>query len=259
MAERLSAIGVPIFMADVKGDLAGLSQPGQRFAQARRAFEAHRRRSARIRRLSRSCSGTCSASRAIRCGRRCPISGPLLLARILNLNDTQAGRAHARLQDRRRQRPAAARPQGPARPARSMLGTTRSNSRPITATSRRRRSARSSAACSRSSSRAADKFLGEPMLNVDDLLQTVDGKGVINILAADQLMQSPKVYSTLLLWLLSELYERLPEVGDPRQAQARVLLRRGAPAVHRRAQAAAGQDRAGRAADPLQGRGRVSS
>jgi len=60
----------------------------------------------------------------------------------------------------------------------------------------------------------ADRFLGEPMLNVDDLLQTVDGKGVINILAADRLMQSPKVYSTLLLWLLSELYERLPEVGD---------------------------------------------
>jgi DNA helicase HerA-like ATPase len=52
------------------------------------------------------------------------------------------------------------------------------------------------------------------MLNVDDLLQTVDGKGAINILAADELMQSPKVYSTLLLWLLSELYERLPEVGD---------------------------------------------
>ena len=60
----------------------------------------------------------------------------------------------------------------------------------------------------------ADRFLGEPMLNVDDLLQTVDGKGAINILAADRLMQSPKVYSTLLLWLLSELYERLPEVGD---------------------------------------------
>ena len=60
----------------------------------------------------------------------------------------------------------------------------------------------------------ADRFLGEPMLNVDDLLQTIDGKGVVNILAADRLMQSPKVYSTLLLWLLSELYERLPEVGD---------------------------------------------
>ena len=61
-----------------------------------------------------------------------------------------------------------------------------------------------------------DRFLGEPMLNVDDLLQTgAGGKGVINILVADKLLQSPKVYSTLLLWLLSELYERLPEVGDP--------------------------------------------
>jgi hypothetical protein len=62
----------------------------------------------------------------------------------------------------------------------------------------------------------ADRFLGEPMLNVDDLLQTGDGgKGVVNILVAEKLMQSPKMYSTLLLWLLSELYERLPEVGDP--------------------------------------------
>ena len=61
----------------------------------------------------------------------------------------------------------------------------------------------------------AEKFIGEPMLNVDDLLQTASGKGVINILAADKLMNAPKLYSTMLLWLLSELYERLPEVGDP--------------------------------------------
>ena len=72
MAERLSAIGVPVFMADVKGDLAGMSQPGADLAQARRAAEAHRRRRAGVRRLSRSCSGTCSASRAIRCARRSP-------------------------------------------------------------------------------------------------------------------------------------------------------------------------------------------
>src|SRR5947207_546268 len=61
----------------------------------------------------------------------------------------------------------------------------------------------------------AEKFIGEPMLNVDDLLQTSGGKGVVNILAADKLMNSPKLYSTMLLWLLSELYERLPEIGDP--------------------------------------------
>ena len=58
------------------------------------------------------------------------------------------------------------------------------------------------------------ELFGEPMLDIADLMQTEQGAGVINILAADQLMQSPKVYSTLLLWLLSELYENLPEAGD---------------------------------------------
>jgi DNA helicase HerA-like ATPase len=60
-----------------------------------------------------------------------------------------------------------------------------------------------------------EHFFGEPMLDVDDLIQTVDGRGVVNVLAADRLLQSPGVYSTMLLWLLSELFEQLPEVGDP--------------------------------------------
>ena len=59
-----------------------------------------------------------------------------------------------------------------------------------------------------------DRFFGEPMLNIDDLMQTADGKGVVNILAADKLMNNPRLYSTFLLWLLSELFENLPEVGD---------------------------------------------
>jgi len=59
-----------------------------------------------------------------------------------------------------------------------------------------------------------DKFLGEPALNIEGLLQTVDGKGVVNLLAADKLMNSPQLYATFLLWLLSELYEHLPEAGD---------------------------------------------
>ena len=80
---------------------------------------------------------------------------------------------------------------------------------------------------------------------------------LVNVLAADKLMQTPRLYATFLLWLLSELFEELPEVGDLRQAQARVLLRRGAPAVQRRAQGAARQGRAGGAADPLQGRRRL--
>jgi len=65
-------------------------------------------------------------------------------------------------------------------------------------------------------SQGADKFFGKPALNLDDFIQTQDGKGVINILAADKLMQqAPKVYATFLLWMLSELFENLPEIGDP--------------------------------------------
>ena len=62
-----------------------------------------------------------------------------------------------------------------------------------------------------------DRFFGEPMLNIDDFMQTVDGQGVINILAADQLMNSPRLYATFLLWMLSELFEQLAEVGDLEQ------------------------------------------
>src|SRR5947208_13040499 len=65
-------------------------------------------------------------------------------------------------------------------------------------------------------SQGADKFFGEPALNLDDLMQMQSGKGVINVFAADKLMQkSPKVYATFLLWMLSELFENLPEIGDP--------------------------------------------
>jgi DNA helicase HerA-like ATPase len=61
----------------------------------------------------------------------------------------------------------------------------------------------------------AEQVFGEPMLNIDDLIQTQAGRGVVNVLAADRLMNSPKLYGTLLLWLMAELFERLPEVGDP--------------------------------------------
>ena len=88
-------------------------------------------------------------------------------------------------------------------------------------------------------SQGADKFFGEPALNLDDLIQTERGKGVINILAADKLMQqSPKVYATFLLWLLSELFENLPEIGDPEKPklvfffdEAHLLFTDIAPAV----------------------------
>ena len=84
-----------------------------------------------------------------------------------------------------------------------------------------------------------------------------DGRGIINILAADKLMENPRLYATFLLWLLSELFEELPEVGDPDKPKLVLLLRRGASPVQRRAEGAARQDRAGGAADPLEGRRRL--
>jgi DNA helicase HerA-like ATPase len=91
-------------------------------------------------------------------------------------------------------------------------------------------------------SQGADKFFGEPALNLDDLIQTQAGKGVINILAADKLMQkSPKVYATFLLWMLSELFENLPEIGDPEKPklvfffdEAHLLFTDIAPAVEQK-------------------------
>src|SRR5207237_3634008 len=91
-------------------------------------------------------------------------------------------------------------------------------------------------------SQGADKFFGEPALNFDDLMQTQSGKGVINILAADKLMQkSPKVYATFLLWMLSELFENLPEIGDPEKPklvfffdEAHLLFADIAPAVEQK-------------------------
>ena len=82
--------------------------------------------------------------------------------------------------------------------------------------SRSRRSARSSARCSSCASQGGDHFFGEPALDIDDFLKLDEnGRGIVNILAADRLMASPRLYSTFLLWLLSELFEQLPEVGDP--------------------------------------------
>ncbi len=91
-------------------------------------------------------------------------------------------------------------------------------------------------------SQGADKFFGEPALNLDDLIQTQSGKGMINILAADKLMQkSPKVYATFLLWMLSELFENLPEIGDPEKPklvfffdEAHLLFADIAPAVQQK-------------------------
>ncbi len=213
IAERLSALGVPTFMADVKGDLAGLSQPGKSSPK----FEE------RLKLVGVPAPGFGGFPVTFwdvygEQGHpvRATVSdlGPLLLGRILNLNDTQEGvltlafkiadDAGLLLLD--------------LKDLRALLQHVGDNAQQFQ-TSYGNVSAASIGAIQRGlltlEQQGGDRFLGEPMLNVDDLLQTVDGKGVVNVLAADRLMQSPRLYSTLLLWLLSELYERLPEIGDP--------------------------------------------
>jgi DNA helicase HerA-like ATPase len=140
--------------------------------------------------------------------------GPLLLARLLQLNDTQEGvlnltfkiadDAGLLLLD--------------LKDLRAMLQHVGEHAAELT-TEYGNVSAASIGAIQRGllalETQGVAQLFGEPMLNIDDLMQTVDGRGVVNILAADRLMSAPKLYATLLLWMLSELFERLPEVGDP--------------------------------------------
>jgi uncharacterized protein len=213
MAERFSSIGVPVFMADVKGDLAGISQPGAPSDKL----------TARLKAIG---AGTpafaaCPAVLWDVFGEqghpvRATVSdlGPLLLARILALNETQEGVLALVFK--------VADDNGllllDLKDLRAMLQYVGDNAQQFQ-TNYGNVSAASIGAIQRGllglEQQGAAQFIGEPMLNVDDLLQTAVGKGVINILAADKLMNAPKLYSTMLLWLLSELYERLPEVGDP--------------------------------------------
>ncbi|MFA5243082.1 MAG: helicase HerA-like C-terminal domain-containing protein [Sulfuricella sp.] len=213
MAENFSRMGVPVFMADVKGDLSGISQPGTEKPKI-------------VERIAKLGLGDFTFS-------GCPVTfwdvfgeqghpvratisemGPLLLARMLNLNDTQAGVLTLVFK--------IADDNGmlllDLKDIQAMLRHVGDNARDFT-TEYGNISAASIGAIQRGlitlESEGAEKLFGEPALNVDDLMQCdPKGLGMINILAADKLMQSPKLYATFLLWMLSELYETLPEVGD---------------------------------------------
>ena len=214
MAEGFSRLGVPTFMADVKGDLAGLAAAG---ASSPKLAE-------RLKRTGGSEPAWRSAPVAFwdvfgAAGHpvRATVSdmGPLLIGRLLNLNDTQRGvlaivfkiadEAGLLLLD--------------LKDLRAMLQTVGEHAKEFT-TKYGNISAASVGAIQRGllalEAQGAERFFGEPMLDIDDLMQTAaDGRGVVNVLAADRLMAAPAVYSTFLLWMLSELFERLPEVGDP--------------------------------------------
>ena len=214
LAQAFSRIGVPVFLADVKGDLSGLSQAGKMSSKLQERLDAHGLPAPRF--------GAAPVVFWDVFGEqghpvRSTVSelGPLLLARMLNLNDTQTGVLTLvfRIAD----------DNGllllDLKDLRAMCQFVGDNARQFK-TDYGNVSAASIGAIQRGllqlEEQGGERFFGEPALNIDDLMQTAgNGDGVINILTADKLMQQPKIYATLLLWLLSELFEMLPEVGDP--------------------------------------------
>ncbi|HWH69769.1 MAG TPA: helicase HerA-like domain-containing protein, partial [Candidatus Sulfotelmatobacter sp.] len=213
LAESFSARGVPVFMADIKGDLSGISQPGGQSPKVQQRL--------RQLQLANYTPAACPVTFWDLFGKqghpiRATISemGPLMLGRLLQLNEVQAGVLTIlfRVADEN----------GllllDLKDLRAMCQYLGENAASFSA-----RYGNISAASIGAIQRAllqletqgADRFFSEPALNLEDLLQTdAAGRGLVNILAAEHLMEFPKLYGTLLLWLLSELFERLPETGD---------------------------------------------
>lgn len=213
MAESFSRMGIPVFMGDVKGDLAGICLPGSENAKI-----SERASIFGLQDFSYQAFPVLFWDVFGEQGHplRTTISeiGPLLLGRILNLNDTQGGVLNLVFK--------VADDQGwlllDLKDLRAMLQYVADNASELT-TSYGNVSSASIGAIQRRllevEQQGGDKFFGEPALNLEDMMQTdQQGQGYINILAADKLMQSPKLYGTFLLWMLAELYENLPEVGD---------------------------------------------
>jgi len=213
MAEGFSAIGVPVFLADVKGDLTGISQLGgasPKIQERARQLRLEGYAPAKFPVTVWDVFGT--QGHPV----RATISdlGPLMLSRLLQLNEVQSGVLNIIFR---------------AADEKGLLLLDLKDLRAVCQFVGERASefsvkygnvsAASIGAIQRGllelESQGADKFFAEPALNFDDLMQTdAQGRGIVNILAADRLMQSPKVYATVLLWMLSELFERLPEAGD---------------------------------------------
>ena len=212
LAERFSAIGVPVFMADVKGDLTGIAKAGQ-------ASPKMMERLGKFGLPEPKWQGFPVTLWDVWGEQGHPVRatvsdmGPLLIARLLGLNDTQEGVLSMAFK--------IADDNGllllDLKDLRAMVQYVGDNSAQFR-TQYGNVSPASVGAIQRGllqlEEQGAEKFFGEPMLNIEDLMQTADGKGVINVLAADKLMNNPRLYAAFLLWLLSELYENLPEVGD---------------------------------------------
>lgn len=213
LAEGFSALGVPVFMADIKGDLTGLSQRGEMSPKLQARLERYGMAAPAFRAFPVVMWDVFGQQ-----GHpvRATVSdmGPLLLSRMLGLNDTQEGVLNLVFK--------VADDNGllllDLKDLRSMLQFVGENARQFTHEYGNVSSA-SVGAIQRNllalEQQGAEHFFGEPMLKLPDMMRTaLDGRGIINILAADQLMNSPRLYGTFLLWLLAELFEQLPEVGD---------------------------------------------
>jgi len=213
LAEAFSRLGTPVFVSDIKGDLSGISQAGVPSPKLQERLQRLG--------LAEPAWGACPVECWDIFGEqghpvRATISdmGPLLLARMLELNDTQEGILNIvfrvaddegllllDLKDLRAMLQAVG-------DRASELRTRYGNISPASVGAIQR-------ALLRLESQGAEHFFGEPMLQIFDLIRTdASGRGIVNILAADRLMQSPRLYAVFLLWLLAELYENLPEVGD---------------------------------------------
>jgi DNA helicase HerA-like ATPase len=213
LAEGLSACGVPVFVADVKGDLAGLSQAGEAKPKIQERLTA-------LGIADHAFRGYPAIFWDLFGAQGHPVRatvsevGPLLLARLLDLNEVQAGVLTLVFK--------VADDEGllllDLKDLRAMLAFVADNAKELT-TTYGNVSSTTIGAIQRGllqlEQQGGDQFFGEPALDLADLMM-VDpgGYGAINILAADKLMQSPRVYATFLLWLLAELFENLPEVGD---------------------------------------------
>ncbi|MDP2065640.1 MAG: DUF853 family protein [Burkholderiaceae bacterium] len=214
LAENFSNIGVPVFMADIKGDLTGISQTGTISDKLAGILKE--------RGIDAPAPHACPVTLWDVFGEqghpvRATVSdmGPLLLGRMLNLNETQTGVMNLVFK--------IADDNGllllDLKDLRAMLQHVGDNASQFT-TQYGNVSAASVGAIQRGllqiETQGGEKFFGEPMLNISDFIQTDgDGRGMVNILAADKLMNSPRLYATFLLWMLSELFEQLPEIGDP--------------------------------------------
>ncbi|MDR7036910.1 DNA helicase HerA-like ATPase [Methylobacterium sp. BE186] len=212
MAEGFSNAGVPVFAADIKGDLSGLAAPGE----AKPVFVKRAEELGITYEPDRFPTVFWDLFGEQGHPMRCTVMemGPLLLARLLELNDTQEGVLNIafRVADENQW------PVIDLKDLRALLTFLTENLKEISGTYGNV-SAASVGAIQRQllmlENQGADKFFGEPALNLSDFMRTDrEGRGFVNVLAADKLMQKPRLYASFLLWMLSELFEELPEVGD---------------------------------------------